>query len=152
MSLDANRILIPINDSPHSERAFRWACHMARDAKAKLCAIHVLEVPLNLSLEAEVTEDIDRAERLLEKYERIALDEGYKGLEARCLRSRQAGAAVTREAEIEQADLVIVGISYHSTLGQSDLGNTGSYIFQHAACQVLLWREPMPVTSLAGAL
>ena len=151
MSLDANRILIPINDSPHSERAFRWACHMARDAKAKLCAVHVIEVPLTLSLESEVTEDIDRAEQLLDKYERIALNEGYKGLEARCIRSRQAGAAVTREAEIELADLIIVGISYHSTLGQSDLGSTGSYIFQHASCQVLLWREPMPVTSLAGA-
>lgn len=150
MSLDAKRILIPINDSPHSERAFRWACHMARDAKAKLCAIHVIEVPLSLPLETEVFEDIDQAERLLAKYEGIAHREGYRGLEARCLRSRQAGAAVTREAEIEQADLVIVGISYHSTLGQSDFGSTGSYIFQHAACQVLLWREPIPVTSLAG--
>ena len=150
MSLDAKRILIPINDTTHSERAFRWACHMARDAKAKLCAIYVIEVPLTLSLEAEVAEDTDDAERLLTKYERIAHDEGYRGLEARCIRSRQAGAAVTREAEIEQADLLIVGISYHPSLGQSDLGSTGSYIFQHAACQVLLWREPMPVPSPAG--
>ena len=36
MSLDAQRILIPINKSSHSERAFRWACHMAKDAKAEL--------------------------------------------------------------------------------------------------------------------
>lgn len=150
MPLDAKRILIPINDSPHSERAFRWACRMARDAKAKLYAVHVIEVPLSMSLEDEVTEDIDRAERLLEKYERIAQGEGYKSLEARCIRSRLAGAAVTREAEIELADVVIVGISYHSTLGQFDLGNTGSYIFQHASCQVMLWREPMPVPSPAG--
>ena len=151
MSLDAKRILIPINGSTHSERAFRWACHMARGAKAKLCAIHVIEVPLTLSLEAEVTEDIDDAEKLLTKYESIARVEGYKGLEARCIRSRLAGAAVTREAEIELADLVIVGISYHNTLGQSDLGSTGSYIFQHASCQVLLWREPMPVETLVGS-
>lgn len=150
MSLDASRILIPINDSSHSERAFRWACHMARDAKAKLFAVHVIEVPLSLSLEAEIADEVDKAEQLLDRYERIAHEEGYRGLEARCIRSRQAGAAATREAEIQQADLMIVGISYHSTLGQSDLGITGSYIFQHASCQVLLWREPMPVTSLAG--
>ncbi len=151
MSLDAKRILIPINDSPHSERAFRWACHIAKDAEAKLCAIHVIEVPLTLSLEAEVTEDIDRAEELLSRYERIAKEEKFRALDARCLRSRQAGAAVTREAEIEQADLVIVGISCKRSLGQSDLGNTGSYIFQHASCQVLLWREPIPVASLIGS-
>ncbi len=155
MTLDAKRILVPVNDSPHCERAFRWACHMAKDAKSKLCAVHVIEVPLSLSLETEVAEAVDKAEQLLIRYERIARDEGYKGLEARCLRSRQAGAAITREAEIEQADLVIVGISYHSALGQTDLGqtdlgNTGSYIFHHAACQVLLWREPKPAPLFMG--
>ena len=151
MSLDAKRILIPINDSDHSKRAFRWACHMAQDAKATLYAVYVIEVPLSLSLETEVSEDIDNAERLLLSYEDIAKEEGFKDLQARCIRSRQAGAAVVRESEIEQTDLVIVGISYHRSLGQSDLGNTGSYIFQHAACQVLLWREPVPATALSGS-
>ncbi len=151
MSLDAKRILIPINHKPHSRRTFRWACHMAQDAKASLHAVHVIEVPLSLSLEAEVTEDVDRAEKLLEEYESIAKEEGFRGLQARCLRSRQAGAAVVREAEIEQADLIIAGISYNQNLGQSSLGVTGSYIFQHAACQVLLWREPVPVTALTGS-
>ena len=151
MSLDAKRILIPINDSNHSQRAFRWACHMAQDAKAALYAVHVIEVPLSLSLEDEVAEDIDRAEKLLERYEAIAREEGFRDLQARCLRSRQAGAAVVRESEIEQSDLIVVGISYHRSLGQSDLGITGAYIFQHAACQVLLWREPVPVSTLSGA-
>ncbi len=150
MSLDAKRILIPINGSTHSQRAFRWACHMAQDAKATLHAVHVIEVPLSLSLEDEVAEDIDRAEKLLEQYEAVAREEGFRDLQARCLRSRQAGAAVVRESEIEQSDLIIVGISYHRSLGQSDLGNTGSYIFQHASCQVLLWREPVPVSSPMG--
>ena len=150
MSLDAKRILIPINDSTHSQRAFRWACHMAQDAKATLHAVHVIEVPLSLSLEDEVAEDIDRAEKLLGEYEAIAREEGFRDLQARCLRARQAGAAVIREAEIEQSDLIIVGISYHHSLGQSDFGNTGSYIFQHAACQVLLWREPVPVSAVSG--
>lgn len=150
MSLDAKRILSPINDSPHSQRAFRWACHMAQDAKASLYAVHVIEVPLSLSLEAEVAEEIDKAEKILEDYESIAREEGLRNLQARCLRSRQAGAAVVREAEIEQADLIVAGISYNRSLGQSDLGITGAYIFQHAACQVLLWREPVPISALAG--
>ena len=147
MPLDAERILIPINDSAQSELAFRWACHMAKDAGALLRAIHVIEVPLSVSLEAEVTEDIEKAEELLLRYERIAKSERKPRLETRCIRARQAGAALAREAEIERADLVIVGIPFSRNLGRYNLGSTGSYIFQHAPCQVLLWREPMPATT-----
>ena len=150
MSLDAKRILIPISDSTHSQRAFRWACHMAQDAKATLHAVHVIEVPLSLSLEDEVAEDIDRAEKLLEKYEAFAKEEGFRGLQARCLRSRQAGAAVVRESEIEQSDLIIVGISYHRSLGQSDPGEYR--LLYIPAC--LLPGAPVagavPVSSLTG--
>jgi nucleotide-binding universal stress UspA family protein len=148
MPLDAQRILIPINNSPHSEHAFRWACHMAKDAHAELLALHVIEVPLEMSLEAEVTEDIEEAEQLLTRYEQIARHEKKPKLTARCVRGRQAGAAVAKEAEIEQVDLVIVGIPYSRNLGQYRLGTTGSYIFQRTGCQVLLWREPMPPNHL----
>ena len=105
MPLDARRILIPIIDSRHSERAFRWACHMAREARAELLALHVIEVPLNVSLASEITADIDKAEELLEKFEQIARKERRPKLQARCVRARQAGAAVTREAATEQVDL-----------------------------------------------
>lgn len=150
MPLDARRILIPIIDSQHSERAFRWACHMAREARAELLALHVIEVPLSVSLASEITTDIDRAEELLERYENIARRERRPKLQARCVRARQAGAAVTREAVSEQVDLVVVPIPFHSLLGRYRLGTTGSYIFQHATCQVVIWREPRPATQSAG--
>ncbi len=151
MPLDAERILIPINDSAQSELAFRWACHMAKDAGALLRAVHVIEVPLSYALEAEVTWDIEMAEELLLRYERIARAERKPRLETRCIRARQAGAAVAREAEIERADLVIVGVPYSRTLGRYRLGSTGAYVFQHAPCHVLLWREPMPANiAVAG--
>ena len=144
MPLDAQRILIPVNRSAHSERTFRWACHMAKNAHAELIALHVIVVPLEKSLEAEVTEEIDRAEELLTWYEQIARREQKPKLHARCVRARQVGAAVAKEADIEQVDLVIVGIPFDRHMGRYELGITGSYIFQHTSCQVLLWREPMP--------
>jgi len=144
MALDAQRILVPINDSSQSELAFRWACHMAKDARAELIALHVIVIPLAKSLEAEITEDIEEAEKLLTRYEQIARREQKPKLEARCVRARQVGAAVAREADIEQVDLVIVGIPFDRNMGKYQLGRIGSYVFQHATCQVLLWREPMP--------
>ena len=151
MRQGVNSILVPVNDSPHSERAFRWACQVARSNKARLHALHVIEVPLSLSLEAEITADVDRAEELLSRYERVAREEKYRGLEAGCLRARQVGAAIVREVEIKRAEMIVVGIPYNRTMGQCNMGAATSYIFQHASCQVLLWRDTAPVPTFPGA-
>ena len=151
MKQDVKNILVPVTDSVHSERAFRWACQVARTNKAKIHALHVIEVPLSLSLEAEITADVDRAERLLAKYEKIAHDEKYRGLDAGCLRARQAGAAIVREAQVKQAEIIVVGIPYNRSMGQCSMGQAASYVFQHASCQVLLWRDTIPVAVFPGA-
>ena len=151
MKQGVNSILVPVNDSPHSERAFRWACQMARSNKAQLHALHVIEVPLSLSLEAEVTADVDRAEELLSRYERIAHEEKCRGLEASCMRARQAGAAIVREVEIKQAEIIIVGIPYNRAMGQCSMGAAASHIFHYAPCQVLLWRDTAPVAHFPGS-
>ena len=151
MRQGVNSILVPVNDSPHSERAFRWSCQAARSNKAQLHALHVIEVPLTLSLEAEITAEVDRAEALLSRYERIAHDERYRGLQASCLRSRQVGTAIVREVDIKRADMIVVGIPYNRTMGQCSMGSAASYIFQYAPCQVILWRDTAPVSTLPGA-
>lgn len=153
MRQGVNSILVPVTNSPQSERAFRWACQVARSKKARLHAIHVIEVPLSLSLEAEITADVDRAEALLSRYERIAHEEKYRGLVAGCLRARQAGAAIVREVETKQAEMVVVGIPYNRAMRQCNMGAAASYIFQYASCQVVLWRDtaPAPVVTFSGA-
>ena len=151
MRQGVNSILVPVNDSPHSERAFRWACQVARSNKAQLHALHVIEVPLSLSLEAEITAEVDLAEELLSRYERIAHDEKYRGLQAGCLRARQAGTAIVREVEIKRAEMIVVGIPYNRKLGQYRMGSAASHIFQYSPCQVLLWRDHAPAASFSGA-
>ena len=150
MRKGVNSILVPVNDSPHSERAFRWACQVARSNKAQLHALHVIEVPLSLSLEAEITAEVDRAEELLSRYERIAHEEKYRGLQAGSLRARQAGAAIVREVEIKRTEIIVVGIPYNRTMGQCNMGSAASYIFQNASCQVLLWRDTAPAPTFPG--
>ena len=60
MRVNAKRILVPVNGDAVSERAFRWACQTARESKAELHAVYVIEVPLELPLEAELDDDINR--------------------------------------------------------------------------------------------
>ena len=146
----SNNILVPVNDSLHSEHAFRWACHVAQKNKDKLHALHVIEVPLSMSIEADLTEDLDRAEDLLERYERIAHEEKYRGLEAGCLRARRAGSAIVSEAGNKRAVMIVVGIPYNRSMGRYKMGSTAAHLFEHAPCQVLLWRDVAPVASFSG--
>ncbi len=117
---------------------------MAREAKTELHAVYVIEVPLELSLESEVSEDINRGEDILSRIEAIASEEKYKGLQARFLRARQAGPAVVLESDDRFMDLLIVGVPYQRRFGSCTLGATASYIFHNASCQVMFWREQAP--------
>ena len=65
MRLNAKQILVPVNGDRASESTFRWACKTAKESKAELHAVYVIEVPLELSMEAEITEDINRGEDIL---------------------------------------------------------------------------------------
>ena len=90
MRLDAKRLLVPVNGKSYSERTFRWACQMARESKTELHAVYVIEVPLELSLESEISSDINKGEEILARIEAIASEEKYKGLQARFLRALAA--------------------------------------------------------------
>ncbi len=144
MRLDAKRLLVPVNGKSYSERTFRWACQMARESKTELHAVYVIEVPLELSLESENSEDINKGEEILARIEAIASEEKYKGLQARFLRARQAGPAIVVESEDRFMDLLIVGVPYNRKFGSCTFGTTASYIFHNASCQVMFWREQAP--------
>ena len=142
MRLDAKRILVPVNGEQVSERTFRWACQTARDSKAELHAVYVIEVPLELPLEAEITEDINRGEDILARIESIGSEEKYKSVQAKFMRARHAGPAIVMESEDREMDLIIMGIPYKRRFGACAMGPTADYIFHNAPCQLIFWRQP----------
>lgn len=144
MRLDVKRMLVPVDGGEVSERTFRWACHTARESKSELHAVYVIEVPLELPLEAEITEDVNRGEDILARIEAIASEEKYKNIQARFLRARHPGPAIVLEAEDRQVDIIVMGIPYRRRLGSWDMGSTAEYIFHNAACQMILWRQSAP--------
>ena len=149
MRLEAKRILVPVNGELTSERTFRWACRLAREAKAELHAIFVIEVPLEFPLEAENSRDVSDGEEILARIEAIGAEEKYKGLQANFLRARHAGPAIVMEAEDRLMDLMILGIPYRRRFGASTLGPTATYVLQNAACQVMFWRDSASAPALA---
>ena len=149
MKLSAKRILVPVNGDPASEQTFRWACQLARQSKAQLHAVYVIEVPLELPLEAENLQAVNRAEEILARIEAIGAEEKFKELQAEALRARRAGPAIVSETEDRHMDAVILGIPYRRRFGSCSLGSTATYIFNNASCQVIFWRERAPTPVIA---
>ena len=151
VKLDANRILVPVNGDKVSERIFRWACQLARQSKAHIHAVYVIEVPLDMRLVSEIAEASDRGEEILARMEAIAAEEKVKDVHAMALRARHAGPAIVIEAEDRKMDAVMLGVPYRRRFGSCTLGSTASYIFNNAPCQVIFWRERAPSRYLRKA-
>lgn len=145
MRLDAKKILVPVNGDAVSERTFRWACQTAKESKAELHAVYVIEVPLDLPLEAEITQDVNRGEEILTRIEAIASQEKYKNVQAKYMRARNAGPAIVLETQDRYMDMLIMGIPYRRRFGTCGMGATADYIFHNAECQVIIWRDPASV-------
>jgi len=141
MRLEATRILVPVNGDPATERTFRWTCRMARQDKAAIHAIYVMEVPLDLPMESDLTNDIAKGERILETIEAIGAEERFRDVEAKLLRARSAGRALVQETEDRRIDLVVLGVPYRKRFGTFQIGSTASYIFNNASCRVLFLRD-----------
>ena len=137
-------ILVPVSGLPANEEAIRLACQIARQDKAKVLATHVIEVQRNLPLDSENADKVEHGEAILEHADKVA--KTVKGtVESELLQARVAGSALVNEAIERGVDLIIVGVPYHSPLGDFQLGATTLYILKNAPCRVWLIRELPPV-------
>jgi len=136
-----SQILIPVEGTPADEAALRLGCQIARQDKAKLLAVYVIEVKRAMALDTENAPDIDRGERLLAQAEQTAKQLGVK-IETELLQARLVGPTIINEVTERNVDLIIMGIPYHDSMGEFRLGDTTGYVMKTATCQVWLCRQP----------
>lgn len=146
-SPEGMRILVPVNGKPASDHAFRWAGQLARQARASLYAVYVIELPLEFPLgSAEASGRQQQGEDILSRIEAIAAAERCP-VNATLMESRSAGPAIVQEAEERRANLLVVGLPWQRRAGADLLGETPAYILKNAPCQTLFSREPAPVAA-----
>jgi len=133
-------ILVPIAGISADEAAIRLACQTARQDKAKVLLIHVIEVQRHLPLNVENEAQMARAESVLEHAEQISSMAKYS-VETEVLQARLAGPALVDDAVERSVDLIILGVPYSKPLGDFQLGSTVSYVLKNAPCPVWLCRE-----------
>ncbi len=131
-------IVVPVSRTAESEEALVAAARLADERGARIAVVRVLEVPLELPLDAELPDEVEEADALLD--EARALVESY-GVRAvpRLVRARLAGPAVVEEAGRRNAELIVVGAPRRTTVrGRPVFGRTVDYILRASPSRVLL--------------
>ena len=138
-----HRILVPVSHDTASEESLRLACLLARQSKAKVYVVYVIEVNRSLPLDAEIPSDNAESEVVLTRAEGIAADEDVE-IETDLLQARDVATAVIEEALEREVDLVIMGTDYKRRFGFFHISDTVFHIFRDSPCRVILLQEPPP--------
>jgi nucleotide-binding universal stress UspA family protein len=137
-ALAFGRVLVPIatDDDMH---AMTIACRLAADRDAVVEAVHVVEMPLELPLDAHMLEEDAEAKRLLGKAAAVGDLYGVR-VEQRVVRGRAAGEAVVAMASADATDLIVLAATVNAYVARRvrALGSTAEFILTHAPCRVLV--------------
>lgn len=145
-------ILFPTDFSETSTRAFGYACELARENRAKLVAVHVLEpVPPLVADGIVIPCDLEGA-RDAAQQRLWNLTPNQSGLEfERELCDGPAAATIVKTAEEISADLIVMGTHGRSGVRRLLLGSVAEEVLRHAHCPVLLVKQTRPVKRTSGA-
>jgi nucleotide-binding universal stress UspA family protein len=137
------RAVIALNGGSSDARIVRLVADYARNTKAELVAVHVVEIDWTLPLDADIAGRSEEVQRVLDTAESVA--EHYRlVLEPVLLQARDVGAAIVDEATERGADLLVVGLPYRKRFGgEFAIGRTIPYILQNAPCAVWVVRDPI---------
>ena len=90
------------------EEMIATAVKLAQERGAAVEALHVIRVPLELPLDAELIDEEERAEASIAEAKLLGADHGVQ-VEGRTVRARAIGQAIVQEAHEQGADLIVLG-------------------------------------------
>jgi basic amino acid/polyamine antiporter, APA family len=143
-ALEYRNVLVPVVSRRESEAAVDLACRLAAERRGSIVALTVLEVPLELPLDADLPGHAERkAHELLD--EARAIGDAY-GVDVvgRLVRSRRAGRAIVEEAERRNSEIVVMGAprrDEHRRRGRI-FGGTVDFVLKNAHCRVMVAAAP----------
>jgi APA family basic amino acid/polyamine antiporter len=138
-ALEYRNILVPMAPGPSSQEAIDVACRLAPERRAQVVAIAVLEVPLELPLDARVPELEEEANDLLDEAQAVGDSYGVRVI-PRLARVRGVGAAIVEEATRRGSEIVVMGTPRKERLRArgAALGATVDFVLRNAPCRVMV--------------
>ena len=152
MTQEIRSILIPVHSREYAEEMVRIACDLSSLYVADITAVYTIGVPLTLPVDAEIPEQRQEAEEVLEVAYHIADTVYDKKIETVILQARMAGAAIVEYAAEKGTDLILLGIHpEHAQRGDRFvLGPTADYVVRRAPCRVWAVRGSVVVARNAA--
>ena len=108
LALEYRSILVPVVAGQESHEAVELAARLATERAGRIVLLRVIVVPLELPLDADLTEQLDDAYALLDELRATAEGYGVRTVE-RVVRARKAGRAIVDEAERRGAEIIVLG-------------------------------------------
>jgi APA family basic amino acid/polyamine antiporter len=136
-ALEYRNILVPVAPGRETVEALDFACRLATERRARVAATAVVEVPLDLPLDADMADAEDEAHELLD-YARTVGDSYGVDVVGRLVRDRRAGRAIVREAEQRNSEIVVMGAPRRKRAQPPIFGRTTDYVLKHAPCRVMV--------------
>jgi nucleotide-binding universal stress UspA family protein len=139
--LSIRRIILATDLSPTSSGATEQALQLARDLRAELLVVSVIDPESALSSGAAVARmDQRRAAREVAA-QSIVVRGRLSGVQVRFLVwEGEPGPAIVEAAGSEAADLIVVGSHGRTRVGRMVLGSVSDHVVRHAPCPVLIVR------------
>ncbi len=141
--LTIRTILHPTDFSEHSDAAFKLACALARDYKARLVVAHVNPLPPMFEVLPVLPEDPEEVRKAIG--ERLAdmrpADPSIR-VEYRLEEGRPA-TEILRLAEEEKCDLIVMGTHGRTSFARLALGSVVESVQRKSPCPVLSVKLPL---------
>jgi len=139
-----SKILVPMKLGEIGEEMIATAVKLAQDRGASVEALHVIRVPLELPLDAELLEEEERAEASIAEAKLLGADHGVS-VEGRTVRARAIGQAIVQEATEQGADLIVLGSSPRWRRQSRFFSPTVDYVLKKDPGEVLIVAFPQGV-------
>ncbi len=156
--LKLRRILVPLDFSGLSRQALQWAVPLARQEKARISFVHVLQSPVvmqslpdgSMTFPVNVQGMVSSAQERLDQLAAQLLPAAVRG--TMLVQDGNAALGVVGAAKKIDADLIVLAATGRSGLKRVMLGSTAERIVRHAHCPVLAVRrrgEPGPLRQVS---
>ena len=135
-ALEYRRILVPVKPGRASEEAIDLACRLAAERRARIAAVSVVVVPLELPLDTLLDKEEALAYDALDAA--AAISELYGvDVNERLVRARSAGRAIVDEATRRHSEIIVMGAP-RAKRGRGVFSETVDFVLKHAPSRVMV--------------
>jgi APA family basic amino acid/polyamine antiporter len=138
--LEYRSILVPVAPGYPSDEAMDVACRLSRERGSRIVAMTVIEVPLDLPLDALLPDQVREANEQLDEARAIGDSYGVNVV-ARLVRARNSGRAIVDESVRRGSEIIVMGGPRRVRFAagkRAIFGDTVDFVLKHASIRVMV--------------